>query len=60
MMVSIMTFEKLCSGAKTLGWEHSNGTLKKVFENLGVVLYSTNVFLGRCVLENGEKEEEDL
>jgi hypothetical protein len=51
---------KLCSGAKTLGWEHSNGTLKNGFENLGIVLYSTEVFLGKWVLENGEKEEEDL
>jgi hypothetical protein len=51
---------KLCSGAKTLGWEHSNGTLKNVFENLGIVLYSTKVFLGKWVLGNGEKEEEDL
>jgi hypothetical protein len=24
------------------------------------VLYSTEVFSGKCVLENGEKEEEDL
>jgi hypothetical protein len=28
MMVSIRAFGKLCSGAKTLGWEHTNGTLK--------------------------------
>jgi hypothetical protein len=29
VMVSIIAFGKLCGGAKTLGWEHSNGTLKK-------------------------------
>jgi hypothetical protein len=34
MMVSIMTFEKLCSGAKTLGWEHSNGSLKMMSKTL--------------------------
>jgi hypothetical protein len=28
MMVSIIAFGKLCSGAKTLGWEHSNEILK--------------------------------
>jgi hypothetical protein len=59
-MVSIIAFGKLCGGANTLGWEHSNGTLKNDFENLGVVLYSTEVFSGKCFLENGEKEEEDL
>jgi hypothetical protein len=31
VMVSIITFVKLCSGAKTLGWEHSIGTLKNEF-----------------------------
>jgi hypothetical protein len=45
---------------KTLGWEHSNGTLKNDFENLGIVLYATEKFLGNYALENGEKEEEDL
>jgi hypothetical protein len=60
VMVSIIAFGKLCSGAKPLGWEHSNGTLKNDFENLGIVLYSTEVFLGKYVLENGEMEEEDL
>jgi hypothetical protein len=59
-MVSIIAFGKLYSGAKTLGWEHSNGTSKNDFENLGIVLYSTEMFLGKYVLENGEKEEEDL
>jgi hypothetical protein len=39
-----MAFGQTCSGAKTLGWEHSNGTLKNDFENLGVVLYSTDGF----------------
>jgi hypothetical protein len=43
VMVSIIAFGKLCSGAKTLGWEHSNGTLKDDFENLGIVLYSTEI-----------------
>jgi hypothetical protein len=33
-MVSIMTFGKTCSGAKTLGWEHSNGTLKMISKTL--------------------------
>jgi hypothetical protein len=46
--------------SKTLGWEYSNGTLKNDFENLGKVLYSIEMFLGKYVLENGEKEEEDL
>jgi hypothetical protein len=60
VMVSIIAFGKLCGGAKTLGWEHSSGTLKNDFENLGILLYSIEVFLGKYVLENGEKEEEDL
>jgi hypothetical protein len=34
--------------------------LKNDFENLGIVLYSTEVFSGNYVLENGEMEEEDL
>jgi hypothetical protein len=49
-MVSIMAFGQTCSGAKTLGWEHSNGTLKNYFENLGVVLCSTDGFQ-KCVLK---------
>jgi hypothetical protein len=40
----------------TLKWDFE----KNDFENLGIVLYSTDVFSGKCVLENGEKEEEDL
>jgi hypothetical protein len=60
MMVSIISFGKLCSGAKTLGWQHSNGTLKNDFKNLGIVLYSTEMFSEKYVLENGEKEEVDL
>jgi hypothetical protein len=60
VMVSIIAFGKPCDGAKTLGWEHSNETLKNDFENLGIVIYSTEVFSGKCVLENGEKEEDDL
>jgi hypothetical protein len=35
MMVSIITFGKPCSGAKTLGWEHSNGSLKMISKTLG-------------------------
>jgi hypothetical protein len=50
VMVSIIAF-----GAKTLGWEHSNETLKNDVENLRIVLYSTEVFSGKCVLENGER-----
>jgi hypothetical protein len=46
VMVSIIAFGKLCSGAKTLGWEHSVGTLKNDFENLARVVYSTEMFLG--------------
>jgi hypothetical protein len=60
VMVSIIAFGKLCGGAKTLGWEHSNWTLKNDFENLGIVLYSNEMFLGKYVLENGENKEEDL
>jgi hypothetical protein len=52
-MVSIIAFGKLCSGAKTLGWEHLNGTLKNDFKNLGIVLYSSKMFSGKYVLENG-------
>jgi hypothetical protein len=44
MMVSIMIFGKLCSGAKTLGREHSNGSLKNDFENLGMECYSIDGF----------------
>jgi hypothetical protein len=29
-MVSIIAFGKLCSGEKTLGWEHSNGIFWKI------------------------------
>jgi hypothetical protein len=39
----------------TLKWDFEND-----FENLGIVLYSTEVFSGKYALENGEKEEEDL
>jgi hypothetical protein len=34
--------------------------LKNDFENLGIVLYSTEVFSGKYVPENGEMEEEDF
>jgi hypothetical protein len=50
-----MAFDKPCSGAKTLGWEHSNGTLKNDFKKLGIVLHSTEMFSRKYVLENGEK-----
>jgi hypothetical protein len=36
------------------------GTLKWGFENLGIVLSSTEMFSRKYVLDNGEKEEEDL
>jgi hypothetical protein len=55
VMVSIIAFGKLCSGARTLGWEHSNGTLKNVFKNLEIVLYSTEVISGKYIRENGGK-----
>jgi hypothetical protein len=44
LMVSIMAFGKTCSGAKTLGWEHSNETLKNDFKNLGMECYSIDGF----------------
>jgi hypothetical protein len=56
MMVSIIAFGKLCSGANTLGWEHSNGTSKNGFENIGIVLYSTEKFSGKYVLKKWRKE----
>jgi hypothetical protein len=34
MMVSIKTLGKLCSGSKSLGWEHSNGSLKMISKTL--------------------------
>jgi hypothetical protein len=40
---------------KTIGWEHSNGTLKNDFENVGIVLYSTEIFSGKYVLEIEER-----
>jgi hypothetical protein len=40
LMISIVTFGKPCSGAKTLGWEHSNGISK----NLGMDCYSIDGF----------------
>jgi hypothetical protein len=36
------------------------GTLKNDFEKLGIVLYSSEMFSVKYVLENGGKEEEDL
>jgi hypothetical protein len=44
VMVSIIAFGKLCSGAKTLGWEHSNWDFENVFENLGIRNYSIDGF----------------
>jgi hypothetical protein len=43
-MVSIKTFGKPCSGAKTLGWEYSIGYLENIFENLGIEPYSNEMF----------------
>jgi hypothetical protein len=43
MMVSIMAFDKLCSGAKTLGWE-TQMDLENIFENLGTGSYSIEEF----------------
>jgi hypothetical protein len=40
LMISIMTFGKPCSGAKTLDWEHSNGISK----NLGMDCFSIDGF----------------
>jgi hypothetical protein len=39
-----MTFGKPCSGAKTLGWEHSKRDFEIVFENLGIRNYSIDGF----------------
>jgi hypothetical protein len=33
-LISSKAFGKLCSGAKTLGWEHSNGSLKMISKTL--------------------------
>jgi hypothetical protein len=44
MMVSIVAFEKLCSGAKTLGLGHSKDFEKNDFENLGMGSYSIEGF----------------
>jgi hypothetical protein len=43
MMVSIVAFEKPCSGAKTLGLEHSKD-FEHDFENLGMGSYSIEGF----------------
>jgi hypothetical protein len=39
MMVSIMAFDKPCSGAKTLGWD-TQMDLENDFKNLGISSYS--------------------
>jgi hypothetical protein len=36
----ISFLEEPCSGAKTLGWEHSNGYIEMFSKNLGMVSYS--------------------
>jgi hypothetical protein len=54
-MVSSIAFGKPCSGAKTLGWEHSIGTLINNFKNLGIVLYSAEMFLGKNMFWKMEK-----
>jgi hypothetical protein len=43
-MVSVIAFAKLCSGAKTLGWEHSKWDFENVFKNLGIRNYSIDGF----------------
>jgi hypothetical protein len=42
-MVSIMDFDKLCSGAKTLGWD-TQMDLENDFKNLGIGSYSIEEF----------------
>jgi hypothetical protein len=37
LMISIKVFGKICSAAKTLGWENSRKSFENGFENLGVV-----------------------
>jgi hypothetical protein len=51
VMVSIIAFGKLCNGAQN----SRLGTLKWDFENLRIVLYYTEMFSGKYVLNNGEK-----
>jgi hypothetical protein len=34
LFISSEAFGKLCCGAKTLGWEHSNGSLKMILKTL--------------------------
>jgi hypothetical protein len=43
-MVNILTFGKPCSGAKTLGWEHSIRYFENVFKNLEIVLIPMKCF----------------
>jgi hypothetical protein len=43
-MINIMTLGKPCSGEKTLGWEHSIWAFENIFENLGIVPYSNEMF----------------
>jgi hypothetical protein len=51
-MNSIRTFGKLYSGAKTLGWEHSNEIYENGFENLGIRSYSIDGFQKWFILKN--------
>jgi hypothetical protein len=54
-MVSIVTFGKTCSGAKNSRMGTLNfGLYKKDFENLGIVLYSIEMF-SRVVFQKMEK-----
>jgi hypothetical protein len=43
-MINIMTLGKPCNGEKTLGWEHSIWAFENIFENLGIVPYSNEMF----------------
>jgi hypothetical protein len=45
LMISIEVFGKLVVEPKTLGWENSQKSFKKGFENLGVVSTPLKCFL---------------
>jgi hypothetical protein len=55
MMVSIMAFDKPCSGAKTLGWD-TQMDLENDFENLGIGSYSIEE-LPKMSFENEMRDE---
>jgi hypothetical protein len=59
-MVSIKIFEKTCSGAKNSRMGALIGNFKNVFENLGLVFYSTEMFLesGLVQMELGLEKNE--